>query len=316
MGGNLIGNAARSVAIFREGIDAATVFRAGRALPAVRWTVRSDAHGRAPAPHHAGNRRGSRFEAVLLTLTLIKFKTDRSDLIDPNADFQKRWLSYTKSFGESSDIVVVVESEERETIPRVLDELGRRMESEPELFEAVLFKIDAGRVPAHKALQYLPSPVLEAGLQKLGDLRPFLSPAGNGLAVDSVFTHLSGELDRHRASHSSARVDRTLQQAERFASSLASSLSDPKTFQSPWPTVLGPPGGSSQRGSRNARTAFSPGADPNRPTYFLNEAGTIGFLKAFPKKESENFDGAMRSIDRLRQLAAEVARNTRRPASD
>ena len=238
--------------------------------------------------------------AILLTVTTLDFKTDRSDLIDANADFHKRWLNYTESFGDASDIIVVVESQDRETIPRILDEIGRRMEAEPNLFQGVLYKIDSGRVPAHKGLQYLPRGQLESGLQTLNGLRPYLKPGDDSLAVDSVFSQLAGELDKQRAARSAADIDKTLQQAEKYAGSLSVYLSDPKQFQSPWPVIL-----SRAKGGPADPPIFSEGT-ANRTTYFLNKSGTMGFLKAFPAKDLDSFDGASRSIDHLRKLVAEV----------
>jgi uncharacterized protein len=253
--------------------------------------------------------------AVLWTLARINFKTDRSDLIDPNADFQRRWTDYTDRFGGESDIVVVVEADRRETIVRVLEEIGNGMEREPELFQGVLYKIDTGRVPAHKGLQYLPPADLEAGLQTLGRLRPYLQRNGDGLAMDAVFTRLARDLDTlkaeggRRKAESGKRTDsvtlnsqlstereKTLQFAERFTSGMSSFLGDPSRFESPWPRIL------------PARNAL-PAATPNPvggPTYFLNKAGTMGFLKAFPARDHDSFDGASRAVDRLRELTAEV----------
>src|SRR5262245_55751730 len=67
------------------------------------------------------------FASIVYTSRQLQFKNDRADLIDPKADFQKRWLNYTHSFGEASDIVVVVEAESPQVIQRVLDDLGERI---------------------------------------------------------------------------------------------------------------------------------------------------------------------------------------------
>ena len=53
---------------------------------------------------------------VLLTVFRLEFKTDRADLIDPTAAFHKKWINYTESFGSSSDLVCVVESDTPESI--------------------------------------------------------------------------------------------------------------------------------------------------------------------------------------------------------
>ena len=52
-----------------------------------------------------------RVHLIGLTAHYMDFKTNRSDLIDPNASFHQRWLKFTEEFGDSSDIVVVVEAE-------------------------------------------------------------------------------------------------------------------------------------------------------------------------------------------------------------
>jgi hypothetical protein len=235
------------------------------------------------------------FAAVAWTLARINFKTNRSDLIDPKAEFQRRWLDYTERFGDASEIVVVVEAADRDTIIRTVDEIGRRMEREPQLFQGVLYKIDAGRFPAHKGLQYLPPAQLEAGLRTLDELRPYLKRNGDGLSLDTVFQQLTRELDAQQKNPAPAKTEKTLRLAERLSAGMSGFLSDPSAFQSPWPTAL-PAGG------RQAASAAA------RPTYFLNRAGTMGFVKVFPANEADNFDGATRSIDRLRELTAEIGR--------
>jgi len=258
--------------------------------------------------------------AVVLTLARIDFKTDRSDLIDPNADFQRRWIDYADRFGGESDIVVVVEADRRETIVRVLEDIGGRMEREPEHFQGVLYKIDAGRMPAHKGLQYIPPADLTAGLQTLGRLRPFLNRNGDSLALDAVFSQLARDLDSLKAEggrrkaeiggrrsevggrRSDSEREKTLQFAERLTSGMYSSLEDPRRFESPWPRIL-------PLATSDLRSPTSDVRSPNpagSPTYFLNKAGTMGFLKAFPTKDRDSFDGASRAVDRLRELTAEV----------
>src|SRR5690606_19494454 len=44
---------------------------------------------------------------VALTICFLGYKTNRADLIDPAATYQKRWLAYTQNFGAGSDIVAV-----------------------------------------------------------------------------------------------------------------------------------------------------------------------------------------------------------------
>ena len=128
--------------------------------------------------------------AVGWTLTTIDFRTERADLIDPDADFQKRWVDYTESFGDSSEMIVVVESEQPEQVLRVLDDLGRRMEQEPAFFRNVMYRLESGKLPRHKGLQYLSQEQLRAGLRQVDAMRPYLTPQGEtvgaALAIRSL----------------------------------------------------------------------------------------------------------------------------------
>jgi len=230
--------------------------------------------------------------AVGWTVTSIGFKTDRADLIDPDADFHQRWMDYTESFGDGSDLIVVVESDQPDRIPPVLEELGRRMEQEPRFFRSVLYKVERGRMPAHKGLQYLPPQQLQQGLQNLQAMRPLLEADGRSLTLDAVVSRWSAELDARRRSGSSQEVDDLLRRAVRFTGSLSAFLESPGRFQSPWGEIV--PGSSDLHRLR-------------RPTtYFRNEAGTMGFVEAIPTTQPHRFETATHSIDRLRELIQEV----------
>ena len=61
---------------------------------------------------------------VVAAACFLQFKIDRSDLIDPSAEFHQRWLAYVRSFGDSSDMVVVVEADKPQRIKDVLDRKG------------------------------------------------------------------------------------------------------------------------------------------------------------------------------------------------
>ena len=106
--------------------------------------------------------------AVGYTACCLKFHTQRSDLIDPEADFHKRWMEYTESFGDSSDIVVLVEGTEPKPIKHALEDLGGRLAREPELFTNLLFKADT-KALRQKGLQYFRPEQLAAGLNRLTD---------------------------------------------------------------------------------------------------------------------------------------------------
>ncbi|MGE0379019.1 MAG: hypothetical protein AB7Q45_26760, partial [Planctomycetaceae bacterium] len=80
--------------------------------------------------------------SVGVSIRFLEFKTDRADLIDPQADFQQRWLQYTDRFGDDADAVVVVEAADAATVRQVLEDLGRQLKEEPEFFSRVFYKFD------------------------------------------------------------------------------------------------------------------------------------------------------------------------------
>ncbi len=109
--------------------------------------------------------------AVGYTASCLKFHTEARILIDPEADFHKRWIEYTKTFGDSSDIVVLVEGKEAKPIQAALEDLGSRLSREPKLFTNILYKADTTAL-RRKGLQYFRPEQLAAGLNRLTDYQP------------------------------------------------------------------------------------------------------------------------------------------------
>ena len=62
--------------------------------------------------------------SVWLTMTQLGFRTSRANLLNPKSDYNRRWLEYTKEFGDKEDVVVVVEGESRE---QIIPALGRHV---------------------------------------------------------------------------------------------------------------------------------------------------------------------------------------------
>ena len=252
----------------------------------------------------------SALAAVVITVVFIEFRTQRSDLIDPTAEFHQRWISFTESFGDSSDLVVVAEGRHPDAIKAVMEDLGNRLAAEPDLFDQVLFKVETGSLK-RKGLQYLSPAQLEQGLQHLEEFRPILNGGWNRLRLDLFTTSLLfqvNDLNRKLAADSetsaeavpltpveTANAERKLTgilaQTERLATSI-DHFATRREFISPWPQLL----------SVNPELQRESGD----VVYLMNESGTIGFLKARPVQREGDFNGATKSIDRLRELIADV----------
>lgn len=228
------------------------------------------------------------FAALLVALSVgisyrfLQFKTDRADLIDPRAEFQQRWLAYTERFGDDADAVVVVEAGNADTVRQVLDDLGRQLLEEPELFSRVFYKFDPAGLRS-KALQYLPPEELERCLRNLDGYADVLNGRWDRAGLQAV----TEQIHRDLHSDSSDARSRALAQARQLTGSLVEFI-ESGGFTSPWIPCLGqqPEGGSSN---------FA-------PLYQLTESGRMGLLLAVPTSRGDDFQGSSPSIDRLREL--------------
>ena len=233
---------------------------------------------------------------VVFTIHSIQFKTKRSDLIDPNAPFNQRWIRYTESFGEASDMIVAVEAPQSDTIKAILDELGNRLRQETDLFEGVLYKIDL-RPLRSKGLQYLTPEQLETGINRLSDYEPVLSGQWDLIRLDALAERLHYQISQQVVAPASGQVqDADLEYLTRHALllslSLKRSVANLADFQSPWPNII------------PADAEATPSLDE---VYFLDSQGTMGFLKAKPVTADSGFAGPSTAIERMRTIIADIS---------
>ena len=64
--------------------------------------------------------------SLYLSQTRLGFRTSRADLLNPKSEFNRLWLEYTKEFGDTEDVIVVVEGAGQEKVVPVLEELASR----------------------------------------------------------------------------------------------------------------------------------------------------------------------------------------------
>lgn len=233
--------------------------------------------------------------AVTVSGRFLEFKTNRSDLIDPEASFHQRWLNYVERFGDTADAVVVVEGESPVQLRPAIDLLGTALETEPELFRRVLYRIDP-RGLAPKALQYLSPEELEALLAQLEASTPVLDGDWEQAGLEAYTQQLTLQLTTERFGGGTESRQAAARNAELLADSLHQYLIEPKDFASPWPI----PGDSSDLGGAGDAGRFS-------PRYLLNDAGTRAFVLATPVAASNSLSGESDSIDRLREIIDDVS---------
>ena len=221
---------------------------------------------------------------VYYTSQNLRFKTDRADLIDPTAKFYQRWLHYTKSFGESDDIVIVVEGKQTELITQALEEIGSRLKAHPDLFASVLYKVEPGAL-REKGLQYLSPELLTSGLERLDEFRPILNGQWDLITLSGVVTRLHSQISRFKK-QPEAQTE-LLFHANILMTSLLKTLRDGDDFTNPWPEILQVPDEMEAQGTQT--------------DYLLNDTRNMGFVMASAVQEKGSFEGPTAAIDMVRR---------------
>jgi uncharacterized protein len=235
--------------------------------------------------------------ACWYTAQRLEFRTSRSDLIDPGTEYHRRWISYTKEFGDvTEDIVVVVECDNTETIHAVLDDLGPRLEREPKLFKNVLYRIDLARL-REKALQYSSPEQLSGIIDQLEEFGPVLRGRWNLFTLKQLFFNLRLKLESAASEPPEIApmlTEPLLHQIALISTSLARYVHDQRDYLSPWAGL--------------ASQDMAAIGQNFHVRYLTNPKGTQGFLKVQPVAASNDFSGGSPAIDRLREILRDTER--------
>ncbi len=243
---------------------------------------------------------------VGVTVTDLRLQTSRSDLLAPN----QAWEDYSKAFGGDADLVVVVQTDFSNTplIQSVLNELGDRLEREPEYFKNVLYKLDQTNL-RRKALQYLTNQELQSAIRRVDNFKPVLDEQQwDLLRVE----RLASQLDRQIRSATSqqSNADTAIAYAERLASSLNGFLEtggadmrlNKHGFKSPWPDIVS--------------TEIEHSAQDADLAYLMNGNRSVGMLHVQPVADAMGMDANARSLNRLREHLSELQAEYRPVAPD
>ena len=229
--------------------------------------------------------------SLWLSMTQLGFRTSRAELLNPKSDYNRRWLEYTKEFGDKEDVVVVVEGESREQIIPALDDACRELARRSDLFGAVLHDTDAPKLRS-KGLYYLKP-------EQLAEIDGFLNQAGPVLRGDwsRAESRQHGRLDEHghdgrlRAAAPASpgrHADRVAAGDGRAPGGVGA---DAAGTSLPGPTCRSPP----------------PAAAEAASTRLMSDDGRMGFiLLRLLEEDKQSFAQNSESIKVLRELTAEV----------
>jgi uncharacterized protein len=171
--------------------------------------------------------------ALGLTFTRLGFRTSRAELLNPQSEYNKRWLEYTKEFGDKEDVVVVVEGAAADAVSPVLDEITAAIVREGPAFNAVLGHIDLSKIRG-KGLYYLKT----ADLAAIDGFLTKLDPVLRGDWSQLTLTNMAGWMDPGASGGAQQQPQAAAQdQLTQMCESLQAALGEGARYQSPWPDM-------------------------------------------------------------------------------
>ena len=227
----------------------------------------------------------------------LGYKVSRTDLLDPQSDYNKLWIDYIAEFGEDDDAVVVVEGPSRASVVAVLEEVSEEIGRDDTLFRSVLHEVDLSKIRA-KGLHYLsPSDLAEID-RFIERTQPILDGGWAQLKVGSMVGGLAGQMVAGVQPAAGPKDEPPAAALERYAESLVAGLepaavpgkSPSADYVSPWPGM--PESLSTLRDLSSE--------------HLLAKEGRLGFVLLRLEKEASGFAGASAATDELRRIIAGV----------
>jgi len=235
--------------------------------------------------------------AGVYTAHSLGYKVSRTDLLDPQSEYNKLWIDYIAEFGEDDDAVVVVEGKSRVAVVRALEEVSAAVARDGTLFHSVLHEVDLSKIRA-KGLHYL-SPSDLAEIERFIEAtQPILDGGWAQLKVATMVGGLAGQMVAGLPSSASPGRESPTAALERYSESLVAALEAvarpaqgaPAEYVSPWP---GMPDSLSTLRDLSSQ-------------HLLAKDGRLGFVLLRLTKAAGGFAGASAATDELRRLMKEV----------
>jgi hopanoid biosynthesis associated RND transporter like protein HpnN len=112
--------------------------------------------------------------SLLITVTGLKFKLSRLDLLNPQSEYNQRWLAYLEEFGDQDDAVLVVQGDDTGDVLAAIDDLALELKRPDQPFESVMSEWDLSKLRS-KGLHFLPAGAVLQLDQQLRQLKPLLA---------------------------------------------------------------------------------------------------------------------------------------------
>ena len=223
-----------------------------------------------------------------LAATQLRLRTSRAELLCPQSDYNRRWLSYTAEFGDKEDVVLVVEGTRRELLVPVLDYLAETVSAEPQRYQDVLHRYDLTKVGS-KGLHYLDFKQLDEIEGFLRKAEPILHGDWAQLNLGNLAGWMEAGIERVPPQYRQHAIAAMQAELARTAEGLAAALGPTCSYKSPWPDIAAAAAAIESLGSN----------------YMITDDGRLGFvILKFAQTDTENLAQNSDAVDRLREIIA------------
>jgi hopanoid biosynthesis associated RND transporter like protein HpnN len=245
--------------------------------------------------------------SIFAALRFLEYRTQRTDLVSPDKDYQKRWRAYVAEFGDDDDIVVVVQGADRQRMRQALDRIATGVAAERNLFDRLFYQVDLRHL-SNRALLFLPAEQIEQIRDYLRspDMRLLLEPTLAGavdlffnlrwrmVALEQILGKAGSVAAKLRPGHRLTGADEQIvTQLAAISQAATANLKDAAAYRNPWQSLIPPPAGQQASEKCNLLT---------EPQYFFSGDGSLAFLLVRPKKDPKSFTGAAASVAALRGI--------------
>ena len=216
----------------------------------------------------------------------LQFDPSRDNLVGGDKKYHRNFVRFKKEFPLPDELVVVVESENKEKNRQFVERLGAKLEVETNLFMDVVWKGDL-KMLGPKALLFVPETNLVEMRATLHDYRPFLEQFSHANNLVSLFTMVNRQIrtsSREENAETTAMI-KAFPALERIVAQAADSLKRQGTPPTPGVTAL-----------------FGGDEEAEEQIYVTFAKGRIYLVTARAQTDELN----ERAVPRLRQLVAET----------
>src|SRR6266404_1197914 len=138
--------------------------------------------------------------SLAITAQWLAFQTSRDDLISPSKEYVRIYKAYQREFGDTDDLVIVVEGNDLRQSKAFTRALAERLEKDPAAAREVLYRIDPDAFRG-KALMYLSPAELTDLKSKLQEHRTVVDTIGADPSLATLLRSINREISSALVGH-------------------------------------------------------------------------------------------------------------------